>query len=55
MKGGSCSYLEGYGLMLEQDDGTDWDCLNYSEDGMLNSAHLPVYMDELPEPDNVRG
>ena len=41
--------------MREQDDGTDWDYLNYSEDGMFNSAHQPVYMDELPEPDNVEG
>lgn len=50
---GECSYLDGY-LILEQEDGTDWDFLYFGEDGSLyNSASMEMHMDELPEPDDV--
>lgn len=57
---GKCSYLEGYGLILEQTDGTDWDYLFFGDDGALyNSASMRMSMAELDEPiddqtDNTR-
>ena len=52
-EGGECSYLDGY-LILEKEDGTDWDFLYFGEDGSLyNSASTEMHMDELPEPDDV--
>lgn len=51
VEGGACSYLEGYGLILEGDDGTDWDYLSLGEDGHIyNSAFMPMTMEELPGP-----